>query len=502
MIVERSGDVRLSQLLEGIETRDRRNWLDIEVSGVTTDSRAVSAGSCFIAVPGRAADGHDFVPEATRAGAAALILQRPVETALPAIIVPDAARAAALVAIRFYGNPGAKIVMAGITGTNGKTSSAFLLRSILAGETNACGIIGTVGYGAGGALASSGNTTPGPVDLHRMLAEFVAQGCRSAVMEVSSHAADQGRMTGLEFDVGAFTNVTRDHLDYHETFERYIEAKERFVRSLTAPGRSKKPGALAWNTDDANVAAVAKRFAGPKVPFGFSPEAAVRAERVEATLRSTAFDLVVGDARVRVEMALLGLFSVYNALTAAAAAHALGFDAAAIRRGLETVAGVPGRFELVAAGAGPTAIVDYAHTPDALERLLRFCRELRPRRVITVFGCGGDRDRGKRPLMGAIAADLSDIVFVTDDNPRTEDPDRIVQEILAGVRDSATPVRVERDRRAAIRAAIRAAREGDLVVIAGKGHENEQIVGGRRIPFSDVREAQEALAATEARHEG
>jgi UDP-N-acetylmuramoyl-L-alanyl-D-glutamate--2,6-diaminopimelate ligase len=490
--------VRLSELVADIAVKDRINWSDVEVSGVAADSRAVKPGSCFVAIAGSAADGHAFIGEAERAGAAALIVERPAASALPALVVEDSALAAALAARRFYGDPASGIALAGITGTNGKTSSAFLLRSILEAGLGACGIIGTVGYGAGGALAAAGNTTPGAVDLHRMIAEFVAQGCRAVVMEVSSHAAAQGRIHGLEFDVGAFTNATRDHLDYHGTFERYVEAKERFVRTLDAPGRRKRPGTLAWNADDPAVAGVAGRFAGPSVSFGLGAGAAVRAERIDASLRATNFDLVVGGERVRLSLKLLGVFSIYNALAAAAAAHALGVDVATIRRGLEGVSAVPGRFQVVAGGAGPTAIVDYAHTPDALEKLLRFCRELRPRRVITVFGCGGDRDRGKRPIMGGIAVELSDLVYVTDDNPRTEDPDRIVKEILDGAGSGAASVRVVRDRREAIHEAIREGREGDIVVIAGKGHENEQILDGRRIPFNDAAEAREALARTEA----
>jgi UDP-N-acetylmuramoyl-L-alanyl-D-glutamate--2,6-diaminopimelate ligase len=495
--------VKLSELAADVAVRDRINWNDVEVSGVETDSRRVKRGSCFVAVAGSAADGHAFVGEAERAGAAALVVSRPVASPLPALVVEDTALAAALVARRFYGDPASKIVLAGITGTNGKTSSAFLLRSVLETDGRACCIIGTVGYGSGDSLVSAGNTTPGAVDLHRMMAEFVERGCRSVVMEVSSHAAQQNRIAGLEFDVGAFTNATRDHLDYHGTFERYVEAKEIFVRTLDAPGRRKRPGTLAWNADDPAVAAVAGRFAGPNVSFGLETPADVRAERIEATLRATNFDLVVGASRERLSLSLLGMFSIYNALTAAAAAHALGVGLPAIKRGLEGVRAVPGRFQVVASGAGPTAIVDYAHTPDALEKLLRFCRELRPKRVITVFGCGGDRDRGKRPIMGAIAAALSDVVYVTDDNPRTEDPDRIVKEVLDGVGPAAAAVvRVVRDRREAIQEAIREGREGDLVVIAGKGHENEQILHGRRVPFNDAAEAASALAAAEARREG
>jgi UDP-N-acetylmuramoyl-L-alanyl-D-glutamate--2,6-diaminopimelate ligase len=494
--------LKLSMLIEGIGPSKGVAFRDAEVTGIATDSRALRPGDCFVAVAGHAADGHAFVEDAVRNGAAALVVERAVEAPVPAVIVRNSSLAAALMAKRFYGDPASHLRLAGITGTNGKTSSAFLLRSIMNIAHGPCGMIGTIGYGVADELSSTRNTTPGAVDLYRVMAEFLKRGCRSAVMEVSSHAAEQGRIAGLEFDVGAFTNVTRDHLDYHGTLERYVEAKEAFVRTLAESKRCKAPGTLVYNADDPEVVRVAKRFTGPRVSFGVSSPADVRAESVKAGLTGTSFDLVIGPERTRLDLKLLGTISVYNALTAAASARALGVGSGAIKAGLEGVAQVPGRFQVVSIGRGPTAVVDYAHTPDALEKLLNFCRELRPRKIVTVFGCGGDRDRGKRPMMGGIAARLSNIVFVTDDNPRTEDPDLIVKEILAGVGESAAPVHVVRDRRSAIREAIRAAVEGDLVVIAGKGHENEQIVKSGRVPFNDAFEAEEALRTREVDHQG
>jgi UDP-N-acetylmuramoyl-L-alanyl-D-glutamate--2,6-diaminopimelate ligase len=494
--------LKLANLIEGIGPSNRGDLRDVEVTGVATDSRALMPGDCFVAIAGHAADGHAFIEDAVRKGASALVVERAVEAPIPVVVVRNSSLAAALMAKRFFGDPASRLQLAGITGTNGKTSSAFLLRSIMNIARGPCGMIGTIGYGVSDELSATRNTTPGAVDLYRVMADFVRRGCRSAVMEVSSHAAEQGRIAGLEFDVGAFTNVTRDHLDYHGTLERYVEAKESFVRTLAESGRRKAPGTFAYNADDPEVVRVAKRFAGPRVSFGVSSPADVRAEGVTASLRGTSFDLVIGSERTRLDLRLLGTISVYNALTAAACAHALGVDAARIKAGLEGVAQVPGRFQVVAVGRGPTAVVDYAHTPDALEKLLNFCRELKPRKIVTVFGCGGDRDRGKRPMMGGIAARLSTIVFVTDDNPRTEDPDRIVEDVLAGVGESAVPVHVVRDRRSAIRAAVRAAGEGDLVVIAGKGHEHEQICKDGRVPFDDALEAEEALRNREADHQG
>jgi UDP-N-acetylmuramoyl-L-alanyl-D-glutamate--2,6-diaminopimelate ligase len=493
--------VKLSHLAKGLEAARRRGAGDVEVTGVATDSRAVRPGDCFVAVAGHAADGHAFAAEAVRRGAACLVVEREVGLDVPTLVVGDSALAAAHLARRFYGDPAARLVLAGITGTNGKTSSAFLLRSILNRARGPCGIIGTVGYGVEGDLAPASNTTPGAVDLFRLLAGFVGQGCRSAVMEVSSHAAAQGRIAGLEFDVGAFTNVTRDHLDYHGTFDEYVRAKESFVAGLSRGGRAKRPGTLVYNADDPEVVRVAGRFSGKRLSFGLG-SADVRAEGLAADLKGTRFELVAGASRVRLSLKLLGRISAYNALTAAACAHALGVRIDDIKAGLEEVAQVPGRFQVVSGRRGPTVVVDYAHTPDALEKLLSFCRELRPRAIVTVFGCGGDRDRGKRPLMGAIAARLSSVVIVTDDNPRTEDPEAIVKEILAGIAAGGAPVRVVRDRRDAIGEAVRSAGEGDLVVIAGKGHENVQIYRDARVPFSDAREAAEALEALEVGHQG
>jgi UDP-N-acetylmuramoyl-L-alanyl-D-glutamate--2,6-diaminopimelate ligase len=494
--------LKLSRLFEGIETKGRLRFRDVEVTGIAVDSRVLKPGDCFVAIKGHAADGLSFVSEALQKGASALVVERAVPADIPTLIVGDSALAIAQLARRFYGDPSLRLVLAGITGTNGKTSSAFLLCSILDIAQGSCGIIGTVGYGVSGEYLPTSNTTPGAVDLYRVLDDFVKRGCRSAVMEVSSHAAVQRRIGGLEFDVGALTNLTRDHLDYHGTFEEYISAKETFVATLAEPERKKPPGIFVYNADDPEVVRVAHRFAGRKISFGLSAYADVRAEGLKADLKGTRFDLVLGPARVRLELKLLGRISAYNALTAVACAHALGVRMESIKEGLEKVAQVPGRFQVVSAGRGPTAVVDFAHTPDALEKLLNFCRELQPRKIVTVFGCGGDRDRGKRPLMGSIAARLSSMVFITDDNPRTEDPDRIIKEILDGIGKRTAPVHVVRDRREAIRRAVRSALEGDLVVIAGKGHENTQIFKDVRIPFNDAHEAKKALEDLEVDHQG
>jgi len=493
--------LKLAELIKDIEVKEYLNFSDTDITGISADSQSIRRGELFAAVRGHSADGHDFIKQATDRGAVALVVERSIETSLPTVIVTNSAVATALMAKRLYNDPASRVVLVGITGTNGKTSSSFLLRSILNRSVGPTGIIGTVGIGSRETMVATTHTTPASVDLYRIIADFLGKGCRAVAMEVSSHAADQDRIAGLEFDVGVFTNISRDHLDYHETFENYLAAKEKFVKTLQQPGRVKEQGILAYNMDDERLVSVAGRFGGSKVSFGLRSHANVRAEGLEADLRGTRFDLVIGSSRGRVELKLLGAFSAYNALAAAAAAHALGIDLEDIRAGLEDVAEVPGRFQVVSTGKGPTVVVDYAHTPDALDRLLRFCRELSPKRIYTVFGCGGDRDRGKRPMMGSIAAELSDTVFVTDDNPRTEDPDKIVDAILQGMKGGMGLVHVVRDRKEAIHRAISAAREGEMVVIAGKGHEDYQILKDRRVPFSDIKVAMNALKSSEVNYQ-
>ncbi len=487
--------MRLEELFEGMDVESRLKWRDVEIKGISTDSRTISEGELFVAVRGHLADGHDYIEQAVNAGAAALVVENPVEADIPVAVVGNTSAAEASLARVFYGDPSSKVLLVGITGTNGKTSTAFLLRSILQRSHGPTGIIGTVGFGKGEKLAALANTTPSSSDLSRMIAAFADEGCGAVVMEVSSHAAAQGRTAGLEFDIGVFTNISRDHLDYHGNLENYIGAKEIFVSSLAAPGRTKKPGTLVYNADDPKVAEVAGRFDGPKVSFGFSDEASFGCGDLEADLTGTRFRITAPGMDLPVEMRLLGGFTALNAVGAAAAARTAGASPEDIGAGLSGIGEIPGRFHLVRSEGGPVVIVDYAHTPDALEKLLLFCRELSPARLVTVFGAGGDRDRGKRPLMGKAAAKLSDMVYVTSDNPRTEDPDVIIRDILEGMSGFDTPIEVVPDRGEAIRAAIASAAGGDMVVLAGKGHEDYQVLAGGRIHFSDVEEAEKALAS-------
>ena len=490
--------MKLVELIGAIECKERLRLYDMEIRGISTDSRSVKEGDIFVAVKGHTMDGHDFLEQAVRNGASALVVDRAYECELPTFVVGDTSVAAAKLAKKFFSDPAAELLLVGITGTNGKTSASFLLDSILYQAVGKTGIIGTVGVGSMGELSEATHTTPASVHLYRTLSEFLRKGCRSVVMEVSSHAVDQHRIAGLEFDLGIFMNITRDHLDYHETLDRYIAAKEMFVSTLIESGRRKKPGILVYNADDERVRGIAGRFGGDSVSFGFDEGADVRGEGLTADLEGTSFDLACDGEKTRIELKLLGSFSAYNALAAAAAARALGVELPEIKKGLEMVEGVPGRFQVISSGRGPKVVVDYAHTPDALERLLTFCRDLGARRITTVFGCGGDRDRGKRKIMGRIARQISDEVYVTDDNPRTEDPERIIEEILEG---SGRDVQLIRDRSLAIRRAVAEAKEGELVVVAGKGHETYQIIGNERFPFDDVEEAREALRSWEVENQ-
>ncbi len=489
--------MRLSELLGAIVCGEIELQGDPEISGISTDSRAVRQGDIFIAVRGHTMDGHDFIGEAVRNGASALVVDRTFESSLPTCVVDDTSVAAALLAKRFFSDPAADLLLVGITGTNGKTSTSFLLESILSVALGKTGIIGTIGVGSIDRLSAATHTTPASVNLYRSLREFLDEDCKAIVMEVSSHAAVQHRIAGLEFDMGVFMNISRDHLDYHETFDQYIAAKELFISTLIDRERKKRPGILVYNADDERVRGIGERFGGDSISFGFEEGAAVRGRGLTADLEGTRFDLECDAGTTSIELKLLGSFSASNALAAAAAAASIGVELSSIKKGLESVEGVPGRFQVISAGGGPKIVIDYAHTPDALERLLTFCRDLGPARITTVFGCGGDRDRGKRPIMGRIASEISDEVYVTDDNPRTEDPEGIIEDILEG---SGRDVHVVRERSLAIRKAVEGASEGEIVVVAGKGHETYQIIGTQRIPFDDAEEARRALTSREVGH--
>jgi UDP-N-acetylmuramoyl-L-alanyl-D-glutamate--2,6-diaminopimelate ligase len=461
------------------------------VTGVAYDSRAVAPGDLFFCVPGAVDDGHRWAQAAADAGAAALCVERATGAGLPEIVVTDARRAMARLAAEALGRPADGLTLVGVTGTNGKTTTAFMLDAILAADGRTTGLIGTIETRVAGRSRSGVRTTPESVDLHRLFREMVDAGVDSVAMEVTSHALALHRVEGIRFAAAAFTNLSQDHLDFHSGMEDYFEAK----RSLFKPERA---AGGATNLDDPYGRKLKDTALVPVVGFGTGADADVRATDVALGPSSTELTIATPRGSIRVRLRLAGHFNVSNALAAAATALQAGIDLAPIKDGLESLAAVPGRFESVDQGQPFSVLVDYAHTPDSLDNVLRAARPLAAAghgRVLCVFGCGGDRDRGKRPLMGAVAGRLADYVIVTSDNPRSEDPEAIIGEILEGVvaerpdgPDVVTPDRAE-----AIRAGLEAAGPGDVVVVAGKGHEQGQEFADHTVEFDDRAVARRAL---------
>jgi len=454
------------------------------VTVVTADSRRVRPGAVFVAIPGTAVDGARYVPEAVEKGAVAIVTEQRVDVpgGVAPIIVPDARAAIADLAAAFYRHPAREMTVAGITGTNGKTSTSLLLRSILETAGDPAALFGTITYEVGERIVPAVTTTPDPVSLMGYLREALDQDIRHAIMEMSSHALVQKRTRGIDADVGVFTNLAPEHLDYHRDFADYRAAKGLLFRGL-------KPSATAvLNGEDPASNHFAAQTRARVLRYGTTEAAEVRAGDIESGTDGISFTLSLPcGTRALVRSPLLGRINVMNSLAAAAAAHALGYDAEQIRAGLERLPVVPGRLESVSAGQSFTVLVDYAHTDHALVNVLRNIRTFGgDRRVITVMGCGGDRDRAKRPRMGRAAAEYSDHVVITSDNPRSEDPMRIIRDIVEGLPDH-TNFEVEADRRKAIRLALERAEGDDIVLIAGKGHEAYQIVSGVAAPFDDRR---------------
>ncbi|HEV2757054.1 MAG TPA: UDP-N-acetylmuramoyl-L-alanyl-D-glutamate--2,6-diaminopimelate ligase [Actinomycetota bacterium] len=463
------------------------------VTGLSYDSRATGRGDLFFCIPGTATDGHAFASAAAEAGAVALVAERPVDVSLPIALVADARRAMGRIASAFFGAPSEKLLLLGVTGTNGKTTTTFLIDAILRAEGRTTGLIGTIETRVGGRARPGVRTTPESLDLHRLFVEMVAAGCDSVAMEVTSHGLALHRVEGLRFAAAGFTNLTQDHLDFHGGIEAYFEAKRELFKSHRL-----ERGAV--NVDEVYGRKLLESTDVPCIGFGIAPEAEVRAVDVELGVSGTSFRMVTPKGDVAVESSLTGSFNVSNCLAAAATCLQAGIGLDAIERGLGSGVAVPGRFESVDAGQDFSVVVDYAHTPDSLDNVLRAARGVAERtggRVLAVFGCGGDRDRGKRPLMGAVAARLADVVVVTSDNPRSEDPAAIIDEVLEGVtaERAAGADAVFVDRREAIGFAVGAARPGDVVVIAGKGHETGQEFRDRKVPFNDRVVAREALEA-------
>jgi UDP-N-acetylmuramoyl-L-alanyl-D-glutamate--2,6-diaminopimelate ligase len=477
----------------------------VEITSLAYDSRKAGPGTLFFCVVGEKRDGHEFAAQVVEAGAAALVVERELDVAAPQVVVPSARAAMAPFAAAFWGDPTAELKVIGVTGTNGKTTTAYLAREILEAAGIQTGLMGTVKQVVGGAEEPVERTTPEAIDLQETFRRMIDGGDRAVAMEVSSHALVLHRADAIHFDVAVFTNLTQDHLDFHETMEEYFEAK----RMLFA---KRDPGVRIVNVDDPYGRRLAEEFDC----LTFSAEGAdadYRATDVEFDAGGAEFTVQIVDTsmltgrkpdhmagfrpingEVRLRTGMPGHFNVANALGAFAAAQALGVDAEAAAAGLAAAARVPGRFELIDEGQGFAVLVDYAHTPDSIENVLRAARRLTAGMLISVFGAGGDRDKAKRPLMGRAGGVLSDLAVVTSDNPRSEDPEAIVAEVAAGAREGDAELLVEVDRHAAIALALGRAKPGDTVVIAGKGHEQgQEFEGGRKVPFDDRTVAREEL---------
>jgi UDP-N-acetylmuramoyl-L-alanyl-D-glutamate--2,6-diaminopimelate ligase len=489
----------LQELFAGAEAEIRGDPAT-EVTGLAYDNRRVGTGSLFFCVPGQVADGHDFAPAAVGAGAGALVVERELGLGVTEVLVPDARAAMAPAAAAFFGDPTAELAVAGITGTNGKTTTAFLTRHLLESAGRQAGLLGTVKQVVGGVEEAVERTTPEAIDLQATFRRMLDAGDVGCAMEVSSHALALGRVRGIRFAVAAFTNLTQDHLDFHSDMEDYFLAKRRLFG--VGDDAQASPDRFVVNVDDLFGRRLAAELA-PTALLTVSPRgekaAGLRVSASSFDSRGARFTVELGDGEpVNVALPLPGEFNIANAMMALGIAVALGIDLPAAAAALADAPRVPGRFEPVDAGQPFAVLVDYAHTPDSLENVLEAARRLTPspRRVICVFGAGGDRDRAKRPLMGAIGARLADVAVVTSDNPRSESPGAIIDEIVAGIDPPAEhDVLVEVDRRAAIAAALGRAERDDTVVIAGKGHEQgQEFEGGRKIPFDDREVAREELA--------
>jgi len=486
------------QMLQGAEVLSLSGNAD--VTGLAYDSRQVKPGYVFLAMRGETSDGNRFIDRAIAAGAAAIVTDSAVEQPRPGISwarVAHGRRALGRLSANFYKRPAERLAITGITGTNGKSTTAFLVESILSAAKRKSVLVGTIEYHVAGKILPAPHTTPESLELNQFLAEGLGQGATEAVMEVSSHALVQQRVFAVPFDVAVFTNLTRDHLDYHHSMDSYFDAK----RMLFEGCGTDTPRSAVINTDDEygqKLVQISKKSGSRVSTYGWT-NGDFRAKSVEITARGTRFDMITPNGAIALFSPLIGKVNVYNILAAAGAGMARGCSHEDIANGVASLIRVPGRFERVDCGQPFTVVVDYAHTDDALRNLTALAREFvtqanHKRRVLTVFGCGGDRDRAKRPLMGEAAGKGSDFVVLTSDNPRSEDPLAIMNDAVVGIQRSGTKYAMEPDRRAAIALAVREAAPGDIVLIAGKGHEKVQVSREGSVPFDDVNVAREALA--------
>ena len=484
----------LKQLLQDLPSATVEGSLDLEVAGITYDSRRVTPGMVFVAIPGQNTDGHEFIHTAIDRGATAVICERNgvIPQRATKIRVADVREAMARAATSYYQNPSAKLKVIGVTGTNGKTTVAFMIKAILEAAGIKTGLMGTVRYEIGDRVIPAQRTTPESLEVQQMMAQMLRAECRACVMEVSSHALEQKRVVGVQFDVGIFTNLTRDHLDYHGTMENYFAAKQKL---FTALEQGTKRGAVVINIDDAFGARLASQNrVEVQMTYGLDQAATLRASQIQLGKDGSRFVVETPERTFACRLPLIGRHNIYNALAAVGAGLALQVDVLTLQAALNALPPVPGRLEAVVHGQPFGVFVDYAHTDDALKNVLTTLREITPGRVLLAFGCGGNRDTGKRPKMGRVAAELADYTLITSDNPRKDSPQRIAEQIEEGYRSFRTDgYCLELDRRRAIQQIIGLAKAGDSVLIAGKGHETYQEFEDTVVPFDDRFHAQEAL---------
>ncbi len=482
--------MRLSDLLRSVEYKSDSIFSgETEISGITCDSKAVKEGSLFVAVPGTKTDGHNFVKEAIGRGALAVVIEReiPLANGVARISVKDTRIALAGIANEFYGRPSERLRCVGVTGTNGKTTISYLIDNIVSAAGHKAAVIGTINYRIGQRVIPATNTTPGAADLYYFMGEMVKNSSEYLVMEVSSHALDQRRVEGINFKAAVFTNLTGDHLDYHKTLEDYFSAKAKLFEALA----STSYGII--NTDDEWGKKLLSRSKGQVMTYAVKCKADFSASDINLSLDGTRFIITAPDQKFRISSRLIGLHNVYNITASVATGVALGFSPQAIKTGVERVRAVPGRLEPIDCGQLFKVFVDYAHTDDALYNVLSALRQLISGRIIVVFGCGGDRDKTKRPRMGRVASELADLVIVTSDNPRSEDPGTIADQIVSGIQNKNYAVIL--DRAKAIKEALAKAKEGDCVLIAGKGHEPYQVLKDTTIAFDDREVARKILCS-------
>lgn len=468
------------------------NKKNIEITALTDDSRKVQPGALFVCICGPQSDGHRYAAQAVESGAAAVLCERDLGLSQQ-IVVPDTHRALAEACKAWYGNPLQKLKLVGVTGTNGKTSTTYMIKQILESTGHKTGLIGTIQNMIGDEVFTTNNTTPGMTDLYALFAQMAKAGCEYAVMEVSSHSLDQRRVEGLRFEVAAFTNLTQDHLDYHKTMEKYYEAKKKLFKACKT---------AVVNMDDLYglrlIQEIEREKAAKVVSYSASVSAAdYRAQNIGYRPDGVDYTLCSREEKTEITLKTGGRFSVYNSMLSAVCAALLGVKMPNISKALAALPGVKGRAEVVPTGRDYTVIIDYAHSPDGLRNILNTFKECPKNRLTVLFGCGGDRDKTKRPKMGAIAAELADFVIVTSDNPRTEEPGSIIADILTGLEGSSTPYRVIENRVEAIEFAIANAEKNDIIVLAGKGHEDYQIIGTQKIHLDEREVVASALAKTE-----